>query len=203
MPSCFVVMPITTPPSLIEDYQGDADHFTHVLNYLFAPAIDSAGFTLIPPSAEGNEIIHARIIRHLETADIVLCDMSSLNANVFFEFGIRVAIDKPVYVVKDTLTKQIPFDSALINCHTYNWDLAAWNVAPQIEALTKHLTTQQSDSKSLWQLFGLSARAHAAEPKDKEGAALDYLTLTVESLTKKSIRCRMKENPPKVFLVNA
>jgi len=45
-------------------------------------------------------LIHAEIIRNIENADLVLCDMSCLNPNVFFEFGIRTSLNKPVSVVK-------------------------------------------------------------------------------------------------------
>jgi hypothetical protein len=37
--------------------------------------------------SKGSEIIQADIIRNLHAADLVLCDLSTLNANVFFEFG--------------------------------------------------------------------------------------------------------------------
>lgn len=40
----------------------------------------------------------------VEEADMVLCDMSRLNANVFFELGIRTALDRPAALVKDDQT---------------------------------------------------------------------------------------------------
>ena len=49
----------------------------------------------MPPTASGSDLIHAKIIKNLETADLVLCDMSALNPNVFFEFGMRTALNKP------------------------------------------------------------------------------------------------------------
>lgn len=84
-------MPITTPPELLAIYANDRDHFPHVLKHLFAPAIEKAQYEVIPPAAKGSDLIHAEIIKHLETADLVLCDMSTLNPNVFFELGIRTA----------------------------------------------------------------------------------------------------------------
>ena len=59
---------------------------------------------------------------------MVLCDISSLTANVFFELGIRTALNKPVCVVKDELTTRIPFDTGIINHHTYSSSLSAWTL---------------------------------------------------------------------------
>lgn len=42
-PSCFIIMPLTTPAQYVEAYKGDADHFIHVLNHLFIPVIEAAG----------------------------------------------------------------------------------------------------------------------------------------------------------------
>jgi len=41
--TCFIVMPITTPESLYSNYNGDEDHFIHVMDCLFIPAIEAAG----------------------------------------------------------------------------------------------------------------------------------------------------------------
>ena len=114
MTDCFIIMPITTPAHLVGDYSHDANHFQHVLEHLFQPAIREAGYEPIPPSARGSDLIHAEIISRIESADLVLCDMSTLNPNVFFELGIRTALDKPVCMVKDLLTTQVPFDTAVI-----------------------------------------------------------------------------------------
>ena len=94
-PSCFIIMPITVPESMAEIYRDGADHFKHVLDTLFIPAVEQAGFKAVKPTAKGDELIHGRIVKRLETAELVLCDMSTLNPNVFFEFGIRTSLNKP------------------------------------------------------------------------------------------------------------
>ena len=38
-------MPITTPESLVIAHNNDTDHFSHVMEHLFEPAITKAGFT--------------------------------------------------------------------------------------------------------------------------------------------------------------
>ncbi len=110
MPDCFIIMPITTPELFVPLYSGDKLHFHHVLEHLFIPALEKNKFNPIRPIAEGSDVIHAEIIKNLEKADLVLCDASCLNPNVFYELGIRTALDKPVCIVKDEITQKIPFD---------------------------------------------------------------------------------------------
>ena len=124
--TCFIIMPITTPDSFVEIYRDGKDHFKHVLECLFIPAVEKAGFEAIPPIAKGSDLIHAEIIKNLETADLVLCDMSCLNPNVFFEFGIRTSLNKPVSVVKDELTVNVPFDTGILNNKEYDSKLDTW-----------------------------------------------------------------------------
>jgi len=99
MLTCFIITPITTPEPFVSKYKGDDHHFTHVLDHLFIPALRILSIEPIPPSTKGSEIIHGEIIRNLESADLVLCDMSILNPNVFFELGIRTALNKPVCMI--------------------------------------------------------------------------------------------------------
>ncbi|WP_281966306.1 hypothetical protein [Serinicoccus marinus] len=160
--TCFVAMPVTTPPEHVDDYGGDRDHFTHVLEHLFVPAIEAAGFTAVRPTTTGADVIQAEIIRNLETADLVLVDLSRHNPNVFFELGVRTSLDKPVCLVRDTFTPKLPFDTSIINTHTYNADLLAWHVEGQVPLLTAHLRASdgRSDgSNPLWKYFGLTRRA--------------------------------------------
>src|SRR6266566_3832256 len=96
--TCFVAMPVTTPTSYADDLR-DPDHFGHVLEHLFTPALEQAGYTAIPPKMLGAALIHAEIIRHLEQADLVFADLSNHNPNVFFELGIRTSLDRPVVLV--------------------------------------------------------------------------------------------------------
>jgi nucleoside 2-deoxyribosyltransferase len=173
-------MPITTPAAYVEQYREDADHFSHVLKVLFEPAARNAGFEPVPPAAKGADLIHAEIVRNLETADLVLCDISSLNPNVIFELGIRTALDRPVCLVRDSIT-EIPFDAGVLNFHEYDHRLPAWTVKEEVQRLTEHLevTAERSDGHNgLWQHFGLTQRgteAIKASTEPPEGAAMAVL----------------------------
>lgn len=159
--TCFVAMPVTTPSFYAEKFD-DPEHFAHVLAHLFVPALEEVGLTVIPPSVRGGEVIHAEIIRNLEQADLVLCDLSSLNPNVFFELGIRTSLDRPVALVKDSLTKQIPFDLNAVNTLTYDGSLSPWKLKLDIPLLADHINSTLNNGNpgnSIWRYFGLTKRA--------------------------------------------
>lgn len=188
MTDCFIIMPISTPDSFVSTYSNDKDHFRHVLDFLFKPAMEKVGLTAIPPIAEGADVIHAEIIRNLEQADLVLGDMSTLNPNVFFELGIRTAVDKPVCIVKDDATPRIPFDTTIINYHTYLSSLAPWTLENQISELAAHIQKSLSRSKgqnTLWRYFGLSTRAALPTEKANVDEKLELLSLQIEGLNRR------------------
>ena len=166
MPQCFIIMPITTPQSVLSRYAGDQDHFRHVLDHLHVPAVERAGYDPILPAVKGSDLIQAEIIERLETADLVLCDMSALNPNVFFELGIRTALDKPVSLVTDSVTQPLPFDTSIINHHVYDPSLSAWTLESELESLTNHvISSGESDPEhnALWRYFGLTSRGTAPD----------------------------------------
>ncbi len=186
--SCFIIMPISTPKSMVTEYNDGAEHFEHVLKALFIPSVVKAGFKPIPPIAKGADLIHAGIVRNLETADLVLCDMSCLNPNVFFEFGIRTSLNKPVCVVKDELVKDVPFDAGILNHLEYQSDLAGWRIERERETIAKHIEESAERSKgenTLWKYFGMSTKASAYEAGAGSGNQLEYLTLQMESMREK------------------
>lgn len=189
MADCFIIMPLSTRDDLIPVYAGDNEHFKHVLECLFIPAIEKAGFKPIPPIAKGSDIIHVEIVQNLERADLVLCDMSSLNANVFFELGIRTAVGKPICVVKDDATPKVPFDMTVVNYLEYACSLAPWALSQQIEKLADHIKTsaQRSNGENLlWKYFSLSNRATLQLPKkDETEDRLALLSSQIEGLSKK------------------
>ena len=183
---CFIIMPLTTPENLVTVYRDGKDHFKHVLECLFIPAIEKAGFTAEPPIAKGSDLIHAEIIKSLEQAGIVMCDMSTLNPNVFFEFGIRTSLNKPVCVVKDELTEKVPFDTGIINYQEYNSAIDAWSLVVEVDKIAKHITASVERSKgenTLWKYLGFKSEAMPIKGVTDTDSKLDYLTYQIGALT--------------------
>ena len=181
-------MPISTPERSRSTYGGDEKHFEHVLEFLFKPAAKVLGYELIPPSAYGADVIHGEIIRNLESADLVLCDMSLLNPNVFFELGIRTALNRTVCMVKDDATPSVPFDTSIVNFHTYLSELTPWTLNSEIERLSAHMkkSIERSEGKNtLWKYFGISTIATPPTEDESKGAVLELMTRRLDGLNRK------------------
>ena len=182
-------MPISTPKEHLDSYKGDSEHFDHVLNHLFIPSITEAEFEPIPPKTKGSDVIQAEIIKHLSDTDLVLCDMSILNPNVFFEFGIRTALDKPVALVTDNKTdKKIPFDTSIINYHKYNSALDVWDIKKEIKLLEKHIRDafkKSENRNSLWKYFGVAQTGIFKPGESTVEEKIDLLMQEISSLKKK------------------
>jgi len=181
--NCFIIMPITTPDEWLPKYRNDKLHFHHVLDYLFLPSIELAGLNPIKPIAEGADNIPAEIIKNLNDADLVLCDLSIFNPNVFFELGIRTALDKPICMVKDEHALRIPFDVSIINCHNYKSLLEHWDMEQEILNLSNHLKeslTRSNNRNPLWKYFGIRSVAKSLEG----GSESDKIELLLNKLDK-------------------
>lgn len=186
---CFIVMPITTPPGWEKEYADGKEHFAHVLEYLFVPAVEQAGFDPIRPSAEGSTVIPATIISYLDTADLVLCDLSILNPNVIFEFGVRTAMDKPLALVRDDKELKIPFDFQDLHHHKYRSSLALWDIKQEIKALAGHVRKTYGDSAGrnhYWKVFGFRVASvlKATQPTSED--KLELILQMVSALAQKS-----------------
>lgn len=103
---CFVVSPI-----------GSADSETRrradcLLEFIIRPVATDPEFALQVIRADGIAspgMIDSQVINALLDAELVVADLSDLNANVFYEIGIRHVAEKPVIHMIDQATK-IPFD---------------------------------------------------------------------------------------------
>jgi hypothetical protein len=183
--TCFIIMPITTPESFLSQYRDGIEHFNHVLECLFIPSVEKAGYTAIPPIAKGADLIHAEIIQNLWQSDLVFCDISCPNPNVFFELGIRTALNKPVCIVKDELTNKIPFDLSILNYREYMSTLQSGKIQADIDKLVNHIgdSVERSNGvNTLWKQFGSQNETHPYMGDTSKDTKIDNLTKTIESL---------------------
>ncbi len=113
MKKSFVIMPFKKP------YDG-------YFELIYHPALADAGFEatraddLFAPRPI-MEDIRAKII----AADILLCEMSGRNANVFYELGLAHAIGKPA-ILLSSAKKDIPFDLQHVRAIIYDTKSAGW-----------------------------------------------------------------------------
>ncbi|HBC0624475.1 TPA: hypothetical protein ACKP24_003059 [Serratia marcescens] len=113
---CGIIMPIADTPTYPKG------HWTDVYNIL-SEAARGAGFEPNMVSFDDDvSVIQKRIVQNIYNNPIVVCDISSRNANVMFELGMRLAFDKPTVIVKDEKTPY-SFDISSIEHLEYPSDL--------------------------------------------------------------------------------
>ena len=105
-----------------------------VFSYLITPAAQTAlpdSHELIRSDTIGQpgRISH-QILKELRDADVVIADLSDLNANVLYEFGIRQALLKP-YVLLAHKGQKLPFDLTDLRTVFYELDLTGADRARQ------------------------------------------------------------------------
>jgi tetratricopeptide (TPR) repeat protein len=108
-PLCFVVMPFGVKP----DGHGGSVDFDAVYAELFVPAIRDAGLDPMRADQElVGGIIHKPMYERLILAEYAIADLTTANANVFYELGVRHAVRPYSTVLVSAETKRIPFDLA-------------------------------------------------------------------------------------------
>jgi len=112
--TCFVVMPFGSP---IGDYYS----------LVYKPAIEKAG--LVPIRAD-NEIfgtgkIMDQIWSGINDASVLVAELTTKNANVFYELGIAHALQKPVVLVSSN-EEDVPFDLKHIRVIYYDVNDPFW-----------------------------------------------------------------------------
>lgn len=111
--TCFIVCPIG------EDNSEIRKHSDTVLKYIITPALSQDEFDIIRvDSLPTVDRIDQTIIEYLQTADLVIADMTGHNANVFYEFGYRQALGKLVIPIIEE-GHSIPFDVTTLRAIKY------------------------------------------------------------------------------------
>ena len=116
-PLCFVLMPFGRKP----DGTGRTVDFDAVYGDLIAPAIRDA--ELIPLRADEEQVggvIHKPMFERLILCEYAVADLTTANANVFYELGIRHAVrDWATMLVFAEGRGQLPFDVAPLRAMPY------------------------------------------------------------------------------------
>jgi nucleoside 2-deoxyribosyltransferase len=113
--------------------------FDEVLKSLITPAGVSANFSVETANRQGSDVIQSTIINDLLEADLVLADLTDHNPNVLFELGLRMAIDKPVVLIKASGTGRIFDVDNMLRVYEYNANLWQSTIEKDFENLTEHI----------------------------------------------------------------
>jgi hypothetical protein len=102
--TCFVLMPFTVKDIDQSKYK-DPYHWNEVYEGLIVPAIEGVGLRCDRDDHDiGSRLIVENILKKIEDSEIIICDLSSHNPNVFLELGWALRADKPYVLIKDDLT---------------------------------------------------------------------------------------------------
>jgi hypothetical protein len=100
--------------------------FKSICHEIIEPALKDRGYAIksaIAFSQPGRD--DEKIIRHLASADLVIADMTQINANVAYELAVRHAFRKPCLLIKETMNEE-SIQSDLFQAlteHTYEFSL--------------------------------------------------------------------------------
>ena len=126
MKKCFVVTPIGNEGTEI---RRRADQ---VFKYIISPVCEEMEFEPIRVDMVNQaDSITQTILDYLNSAELVIADMSGHNPNAFYERGYRAAVGKPMIHLKEK-SEKIPFDVAGIRAFEY--DLSDLDSVAEVKA---------------------------------------------------------------------
>jgi tetratricopeptide (TPR) repeat protein len=153
-PLCFVLMPF----DIKADANGLLINFDVVYRDLIAPAIRDAELEPLRADEEmSGGIIHKPMFERLVICEYAVADLTTANANVFYELGIRHAVRPWSTVLTFAKGTRLPFDVGLLRGLPYTLDSAGKpaNIDQERAALTARLNTAKGMAQGDSPLFTL------------------------------------------------
>jgi tetratricopeptide (TPR) repeat protein len=167
-PVCFVIMPFGKK----KDSNGKSIDFDIIYREFIYPAIEAAKMEPIRADEETlNGIIHKPMYERLILCDYAVGDLTTSNANVLYELGIRHAV-KPFSTINVYASgSKLPFDINGVRCMPYTYHQTKGLTKKQfdIESLTKKLKDarrrKETDSPVYQLVDGISFQNSVAHQK--------------------------------------
>src|SRR5438093_6505520 len=145
LPLCFVLMPFGTKPV----GGGTPINFDAVYKDLIAPAISAAGLEPLRADEEiSGGIIHKPMFERLILCEYAVADLTSANANVFYELGVRHALRPFTTVLLFAEGGRLAFDVAPLRALPYRLSSSGSpaDVESKRQALTDRLIAARESS---------------------------------------------------------
>jgi tetratricopeptide (TPR) repeat protein len=144
-PLCFVLMPFGKKP----DAAGAVVDFDAVYKDLIAPAIAGAGMEPLRADEEmTGGVIHKPMFERLILCEYAVADLTTANANVFYELGLRHAV-RPwsTVLLFSKGGSQLPFDVAPLRAMPYQ--LGPDGTPTEVDATKRTLTERLAEARRL------------------------------------------------------
>jgi hypothetical protein len=156
---CFVIIPQGEPGGYA------SGHFNRVYDYVIVPACRVAGFW--PTRADQTTYDDPlAVVKDMIDCQVVLCDVSTSNANALYGLAIRQALDLPVTLVKD-MKSVVMFDAAKFGLVEYDDSLRIDTVQKAIETLgeaLKKVVDVKKERHELLNRLGIGLPEFTAQP---------------------------------------
>lgn len=141
LPLCFVLMPFGKKP----DAMGNLIDFDAVYHQLIGPAIAQAGLEPLRADEEmTGGIIHKPMYERLILCEYAVADLTTANANVFYELGLRHAIRPWSTVLLFAEGGRLPFDVGPLRAMPYR--LTAEGTPTDAEATMAALVSRLTEA---------------------------------------------------------
>jgi|WetSurMetagenome_2_1015567.scaffolds.fasta_scaffold46378_1 hypothetical protein len=141
---CFILMPFNKK----KDATGREIDFDAVYERLIAPAVCDAGMEPLRADEErSGGIIHKPMFERLILCDYAVADLTTANANVFYELGVRHAVKPHATVLMFAEgSGQLPFDVSQLRAIPYG--ISPVGVPTDEEKYRKLLTERLKDARN-------------------------------------------------------
>jgi hypothetical protein len=134
--------------------------FEEVLKSLIAPAGNAAQFAIETARREGSDVIHHTIIKQLIEAELVIADLTDHNPNVLFELGLRIALNKPVCLIKaDGIGPIFDVDN-LMRVLPYNPNLWRSTIETDVLRMAEHINGAWENRESGYTYMNILTAPH-------------------------------------------
>jgi hypothetical protein len=193
------------------------DHWNRVYDTLLRPGVEAAHLKCHCDNEDfSSRPIALNIWKKIEDADIILCDVSSSNPNVFIELGWAIRAEKPYVIAMDQLTVA-PFDVADLNRFHYDHTLSSDFLEDHISKLARMLRETLLDPDGRWSIvrnLGIASPSVARNARPRctadiyyyeQGFTREDANVLSEQLLVEGIRSRLLEHsdprgPDAVFI---
>ncbi|EMM0851477.1 hypothetical protein ISO73_02640 [Morganella morganii subsp. morganii] len=195
--TCFVIMPIA------DHLDYDKGHFNRVYEYLIKPACNAVGYEAVrADDSKASHMIMFDILKKIVECDMAICDLSTKNANVFYELGLRQAFNKKTILITDG-NEDTPFD---INGFRYvkysprlRIDECSIDIAKITDMLNETIAAPDNDVNSIVKLLEIEPAKITKKELNKEESALFPLLVEMNNkLTSLSNEVNQEKIMPRI-----
>ncbi len=148
--TCFVMMPFKSP-------------FDVYYTSIYKPAIKDS--KLVPVRADDlfrPSAIVSDLWQMIQDAEVILAELTTKNANVFYELGLSHAVGKPVILVSETMD-DVPFDLQQLRVLLYDKDDPNWGDKLKADITSSINETLVSPVEAVPSIFRKKLKSQAPE----------------------------------------